>query len=44
LKSDYFQQIVEQGGNWELIAGGILITSLPIVGPTDYKVAVAPAV
>jgi hypothetical protein len=42
LKSDYFQQIVEQGGNWELIAGGILITSLPIVGPTDYKVAVAP--
>lgn len=31
LKSDYFQQIVEQGGNWELIAGGILITSLPIV-------------
>ena len=44
LKSDYFQQIVEQGGNWELIAGGILITSLPIVGPMDSKVAEAPVV
>jgi hypothetical protein len=44
LKSDYFQQIVEQGGNWELIAGGILITSMPIVGPVDYKVAEAPVV
>jgi hypothetical protein len=41
LKSDYFQQIVEQGGNWELIAGGILITSLPNVGPMDYKEAEA---
>ncbi len=44
LKSDYFQQIVEQGGNWELIAGGILITSKPIFGPMDYKVAEAPVV
>ena len=44
LKSDYFQQIVEQGGNSELIAGGVLITSLRIVGPMDYKVAVAPVV
>jgi hypothetical protein len=30
LNSDYFQEIVEQGGNWELIAGGILITTVPL--------------
>jgi hypothetical protein len=44
LKSDYFQQIVAQGGNWELIAGGILITSIPIGGSMDLKVAEAPVV
>ena len=27
LNSDYFQQIVEQGGNWELIAGGIMMVT-----------------
>jgi hypothetical protein len=44
LNSDFFQQIVEQGGNWELIAGGILITSVPIVGSIHFKVAGAPMV
>ena len=44
LNSDYFQQIVEQGGNWELIAGGVLITSVPIVGSIHFKVADAPMV
>jgi hypothetical protein len=39
LNSDYFQEIVEQGGNWELIAGGILITSVPIVESIHFKVA-----
>ena len=42
LNSDYFQEIVENGGNWELIAGGILITSMPIVGSTHRKVAEVP--
>ena len=27
LNSDYFQQIVEQGGTWELIAGGIMMVT-----------------
>ena len=27
LNSNYFQQIVEQGGNWELIAGGIMMVT-----------------
>jgi hypothetical protein len=44
LKSDFFQLILEQGGNWELIAGGILITSVPIVGSIHFKVAGAPMV
>jgi hypothetical protein len=44
LSSNYFPEIVEQGGNWELIAGGILITSVPIVGSIHFKVAEAPMV
>jgi hypothetical protein len=27
LNSQYFQEIVEQGGNWELIAGGIMMVT-----------------
>ena len=30
LNSEYFKKIVESGGNWELIAGGFLITSVPV--------------
>ena len=30
LNSEYFKKIVESGGNWELIAGGFLITSEPV--------------
>ena len=44
LNSQYFQEIVEQGGNWELIAGGILIASVPIVGSIHFKVGEAPMV
>ena len=28
--SEYLNKIVESGGNWELIAGGFLITSVPV--------------
>ena len=30
LNSEHFKKIVESGGNWELIAGGFLITSAPV--------------
>lgn len=30
LNSEHFKKIVESGGNWELIAGGFLITSVPM--------------
>lgn len=30
LNSEHFKKIVESGGNWELIAGGFLITSMPV--------------
>jgi hypothetical protein len=30
LTSEHFKKIVESGGNWELIAGGFLITSVPV--------------
>lgn len=30
VNSEFFKKIVESGGNWELIAGGFLITSVPV--------------
>ena len=30
VNSEHFKKIVESGGNWELIAGGFLITSVPV--------------
>lgn len=30
VHSEHFKKIIESGGNWELIAGGFLITSVPL--------------
>ena len=30
VTSEHFKKIVESGGNWELIAGGFFITSMPV--------------